>query len=120
MPLFLIVARTWSVLSVNLDVLAIRHFRKENSAFTLGIEVFLLLEHGLMVVLAGAWVVFAWEVVRDQLIGLKNITWDLAAHEVSCSQSVFHLFFFWIIAGRTNSVIAKTTVSYLGYFLGWY
>ena len=73
-----------------------------------------------MVVLAGAWVVFAWEVVRNQLIGLKNITWDLAAHEVSCSQSVFHLFFLWIIASRTNSVIAKTTVSYLGYFLGWY
>jgi hypothetical protein len=62
---------------LDLGVLAVGHLRKEDRVEPLRVEI-LLVGRVLEVVVAGAWVLFAREIVFSRLVRLENLSLNLA------------------------------------------
>ena len=62
---------------LDLGVLAVGHLREEDRVEPLGVEI-LLVGRVLEIVVAWAWVLFAWEIVFSRLVRLENLSFNLA------------------------------------------
>jgi hypothetical protein len=62
---------------LDLGVLAVGHLREEDRVEALRVEI-LLVGRVLEVVVAWAWVLFAWEIVFSRLVRLENLSFNLA------------------------------------------